>query len=413
MLPDPTTLRDAAGVLTALGDDLRATTAGVAGTEETTRWAAPLVDELRRELAGAGADGERAAQELAAAATHLRALASALEELLSACARLHDAREQELRAELAAPGPGAGAATLALAGLPGPRDPCWAAGAGVAPVALPLTGGVHPRPVAHSPSGLVTADLPGVRGLGAVARQAGASAATAARTAAVRAEGLGLPALDAYGLGGSRSAAWLARLGGAGSAAAQAAAGWEDAGRRCLALVGLLERADAGRLLADPRLGLALAVAAAPDPEAARAALAGLGKEDAAWVVDLLPAPPASAAEPAPRRRCSPRWPDWLRPSWLDWSTLGTDVTLLPGEVAGRMSASAAAVLAEARRLELAAAAGSAAARAEVAAAPAGEPAALAAVAGHRPVDAVASRRRTGCGAWPRRPWSTSRCCAA
>jgi len=352
VLPDPLALRSAASVLAVAADDAGGQCTALAGVLRTVRWSAPLADEVRRQLAQAEAGGLTGSLALTAGAAHLRAVAVAVDDLRRASARLRTAAESDLQAELAAapPGPAATAARQALVALPDADDPVWAARADVPAVPLPLPAVVQPVSVPPSPAGLVAADLDGVRRL---AESAGVTAEAAwalcDRTAA-RTTGLGLPALDRYGLAGSRSAAWLAGL---TSPLAAAATGWAQAGRTARLLADLLATADSTHeLLSDPRLPLALEALAAlrAGPDALRDVLDAVAPADRAWLVDVVPGlagPPAPAPAPAGPRPGPLDFLDWFNGLWQ----APADAAALLRQDVARLARAARALRTTARRL--------------------------------------------------------------
>jgi hypothetical protein len=103
--------------------------------------------------------------------------------------------------------------------------------------------------------------------------------------------------LDAFGLPGTRTGAFLAGITAGGSDHGLAAAGWSDAAARAMALADLVDLADdTGRVsevLNDPRSGTALDVAvllaSASPVEQMSAVLTTMSDEDARWVLGNTP----------------------------------------------------------------------------------------------------------------------------
>lgn len=353
MLPDPLDLRCTASVLATLAEGVRAHCTLLSASVRQVRWAAPLVDDVRRQLAAAIAAGLTGSLALEAGAAHLRGLARAVEDLRTSTARLHAAAEDDLRGQLAAApaGPGSDALHRALGQLPGPGDPTWARLAGLAPVALPDVLAVRPEPVLPSPPGRVEAELDGVRRVARLAVRTAAVAAAAGDSTRTRTAGLELALLDPYGLAGSRSAIWFAGLSGPASPLGRAAAGWAEAARTSGLLAGLLEAADsgAGLLLADPRLPLAVAALAAlrTGSDALQRLVGDLPLAEVAWLADVVPGM-AGPTSPAPAR------PWWLGGpiDWADWSH---SMWQLPSDLAEDAQARVDECLRKARDLRLAA----------------------------------------------------------
>lgn len=312
MLTDPLALRGAATALTSTASEVRRFHAELSGSLSEVRWSAPAADVIRRGLASAGSGALTGAGSLEAGASHLRAVATAVEDLRDATRRLYDRADADLRAEIdrAASPVAAAGARAALDRLKGPDDPSWAAVAGARPVALPVTVRVREPAVPSSPTGLVDADLDGVRRLGDRTRSTASAIGAACASVHARVGALGLEALDAYGLAGSRSAQWLQAGVAPGAPLGSAPPRWALAARQCDLLVRLLAGADRPQeLLADPWLADALDVLAAQlaGPAALRAALTAVTPAERAWLVDVVPdlvavPPPRAVAAPSAAR---------------------------------------------------------------------------------------------------------------
>jgi len=337
VLPDPLALRSAATALAASADDVRVQEALLSAVLAKVRWAAPLVDDIRRQLAQARADGLSGCLGLVGGAAHLRATAAAIEDLRAATGRLHGAAVTDLQAALAISADGSGADLLRrqAAALPGPQDPSWAARSGVASVAPPELVLIRPDPVVPSPPGFVGVDLPAAGGVGGAGRATARSASSACAGGSSRTAGLDMWLLDAYGLAGSRSAAWLAGLVGPGSALARASDGWASAARTSGLLVDLLTAADSGQsLLTDPRLPLALDALEAlrTGPQAVHLVLDRLPPVDVAWLADVVP-----GLVGAPGVSPSPEGAPWWQPSNLDWVDALNSLWQLPLQLTERL----------------------------------------------------------------------------
>lgn len=269
-----------------------------------TTWIAASADRQRAHLAGVDARARTSVDELRAGGAHLRRLATAIETLEQAMLRAWTARRNALQNELSMVSADldlqdeAGRLRQQLASLPHWSDPYWSQRVPQPVVPLPaVTPAGSTAPYGpYAPPAVVRIDAAQVRALADVLdRQA--DVAAVGRAATANASALPFGRLNAYGLPGSSTGAFLSDVVSTAGDHAVTAVGWVQGAFRARALASLVEQADgpAGltAVLNDPRaegaLDLAELLAATTGDEEVGRALTDLDDVDAEWMLENVP----------------------------------------------------------------------------------------------------------------------------
>lgn len=250
MLPDPSEFDDAARLLDQIGSATDQQAGLARERSSSTAWRSGRADRARMSWAEADGLARTAADELRTAARVLRRIADAVNQLAAGMASARAAEMAQLQQARATAVPGGAVAaqlTERIAGLPPAHDASWARQVGAPALALlqvPAHGPGDPGPT--TTPGLVDIDPVAVRGLATVWRTASIEIAAGRVRANQRAVSLPLPALDAYGLPGTRAAALVETSLSPASAVARASLSYQSAAEQAVSAADDIDGLGAG-----------------------------------------------------------------------------------------------------------------------------------------------------------------------